>query len=80
MQLSIVIISFNTQEMLKNCLLSIQDNTNLTTQINNADKGLTHFSCDYEVFVVDNNSKDESANMVKALFPWVNLIKNSQNL
>jgi GT2 family glycosyltransferase len=35
---------------------------------------------DAEIIVVDNNSKDDSCNMVKALFPEVKLIENTDNL
>lgn len=34
---------------------------------------------DAEIIVVDNNSEDESCNMVKTLFPKVNLIENKEN-
>jgi len=34
----------------------------------------------FEVIVVDNNSEDDSAGMVKAEFPWVRLEAMSQNL
>lgn len=35
---------------------------------------------DYEVFVVDNGSSDDSAQSIKSLMPWVKLIENKENL
>ena len=65
MILSIVVVSWNTKELLKNCLTSIyaQD-----------------FPYEFEVWVVDNLSNDQSALMVENLFPQVKLIKNLQNV
>ena len=63
--LSIIIISWNTRELLRECLESI----NLHT------KGII-----FEVFVVDNASADQSAAMVKESFPSVTLIENKDNV
>lgn len=65
MDLSVVIVSFNTKEVLNECLLSLKV----------AIKNLK-----VEVFVVDNNSSDQTAGMVKENHPWVKLIANKQNL
>ena len=62
---SLVIINYNTKEFLGKCLKSIYENTH---------------EISFEVFVVDNNSKDESTKMVKKEFPQVNLIKNEINV
>ena len=61
--ISIIILSYNTQELLKNCLNSLF----LHTQ-------------DVEVIVVDNDSKDGSAVMVKKEFPKVVLVENKENV
>jgi GT2 family glycosyltransferase len=63
--LSIVIVSFNTKDLLKECLQSIYKNT----------KGIT-----FEIVVVDNNSSDLSSEMVKKDFKDVILIENKENL
>lgn len=63
--LSIVILSFNTKEVLKNCLQSIK-----------VHKTKLHL----QVIVVDNNSQDGSDKMVKEKFKNFELIKNTQNL
>lgn len=65
--LSIIIVSFNTQELLKKCLMSLMVNG----------KWLMVNS---EVIVVDNASKDSSSEMVKKEFPKVKLIVNEHNL
>jgi len=64
MELSIVIVSFNTCRVLRDSLKSVFGNT----------KGLT-----YEVIVVDNASTDHSAEMVKSEFAQVSLIANETN-
>ncbi len=64
MQLSIIIVNYNVQHFLEQCLLSVQKAIN----------GLA-----VEVYVVDNNSKDASCTMVKEKFPWVILIENKDN-
>jgi GT2 family glycosyltransferase len=62
--LSIVIVSWNTRELLKECLESVYQYTKSVT---------------FEVFVVDNASSDGSADMVRELFPQVNVIANNCN-
>lgn len=65
MDLSIVIVSWNTRELLKKCLKSIYDSNG---------------SISFEIFVIDNNSADGSAKMVRADFPEVKLIEPGENL
>jgi hypothetical protein len=60
---SIVILNFNGQDMLRECLQSV-----LKTDYPN-----------YEVIVVDNGSTDWSCNMVEREFPQAHLVKNSKN-
>ncbi|MBW7888002.1 MAG: glycosyltransferase family 2 protein [Bacteroidetes bacterium] len=64
MKISIIITSWNTQTLLRACLHSI-------FQFPPKDK--------FEVIVVDNNSRDGSAEMVEIEFPDVRLIKNNEN-
>jgi GT2 family glycosyltransferase len=63
--LSILIINWNTHDLLANCLEAIQQNQ----------EGL-----DVEVIVVDNASTDGSQEMVQNHFPEVKLLKNQENL
>ncbi len=65
MDLSIIIVSWQAKEKLRKNLLSIYSS-------------VADFS--FEVFVVDNNSSDKSAEMIKDEFPQVKLIANEKNL
>jgi len=64
MQLSIVIVNYNVKQFLLQCLQSVQ-------------KAIAGIEA--EVFVVDNASSDNSVEVVKEKFPWVNLIANTEN-
>ncbi len=63
-KLSIIIVSYNTCDILRGCLESIY--------VNRPCGG-------FEVFVVDNNSVDGSPEMVALEFPQVGLIRNAEN-
>ena len=62
---SIIVVNWNTQGILRNCLKSIYGQDS---------------DVDFEVIVIDNASTDGSAEMVKKDFPQVILIENSENL
>ena len=64
LDLSICIVNWNVEALLKACLKSIFVNTK---------------DISFEVIVVDNNSYDNSVNLVKVEFPQVKLIKNGEN-
>ncbi len=65
--LSIIIVSFNTKKLLDDCLNSIFQSLK-DTQIR------------YEVIVVDNNSTDGSLDLIERKYAKVKLVKNKQNL
>lgn len=65
MDLSVIIVDFNTASLLRECLYSIEE---------------TKDDIYLEIIVVDNNSMDESVEMVKKDFPQVRLIANSENI
>lgn len=67
MLLSIVIVNYNVKSFLAQCLRSVQQSEGLACGV------------DYEVFVVDNHSVDDSVEMVREKFPWVRLIANQEN-
>ncbi|MGY0391978.1 glycosyltransferase family 2 protein [Bizionia sp. KMM 8389] len=64
MKLSVIILNYNVRYFLELCLKSVEK----------ALEGI-----DAEIIVVDNQSPDTSCEMVKKLFPNVNLIENPTN-
>ncbi len=62
--ISVIIVSFNTSSLLRQCLSTLFQYSS---------------SMELEVFVVDNNSLDDSVEMVKNEFPHVNLLVNNEN-
>lgn len=62
--LSIIIVSFNTKAITRNCLHSIY---------------ASKTTVPYEVIVVDNHSQDDSYGMVKKEFPQVIAIRSDEN-
>jgi len=63
--LSIIIVSYNTKELTVECIQSIIDNV----------KGIN-----YEIIVIDNNSKDGSPECLKKYFPTIHTIALTENL
>jgi GT2 family glycosyltransferase len=63
--LSIIVASYNTRDLLHKCLSSVFENTS---------------GIDFEVIVVDDCSKDDSCQMVSCEFPRVRLVRNTENL
>ena len=65
MDLSVIIINWNTRELLMNCIHSVYNT--LQGQL-------------FEIWVVDNGSSDGSPEAVQRQFPDIHLIQNQQNL
>lgn len=65
MDVSIIIVNYNTCDLTRNCLKSVFEQTK---------------DIDFEVIVSDNGSKDGSIEMIKTEFPQVILIENNANL
>jgi GT2 family glycosyltransferase len=65
MKLSIIIVSYNVRSYLEQCLQSVQ-------------KALD--GIEGEVWVVDNNSQDDSVDVLRRNYPWVRLIANTENM
>jgi GT2 family glycosyltransferase len=65
MDLSVIILSYNTRDLLEQSLRTVAE----------AASGINA-----ELFVVDNASRDGSADMVAEKFPGVRLIRNEKNL
>ena len=70
MDLSIIILNYNTREQLRACLRSLLDEG--STSIGGG-------AIPSEVLVVDNASSDGSADMVAADFPWATVIRSPRN-
>lgn len=64
-QICIIIVSFNGAKFIKDCIASVFNS--------DYDKNK------YEIIVVDNNSSDNSVNMIKQSFPEVKIINNTKN-
>jgi len=64
MDVSIIIVNWNTRALLRNCIKSVIENAG---------------SIEYEIIVVDNASTDASVEMVKDRFPSVVVIANEDN-
>jgi len=64
MLLSIIIVNYNSGEMLHNCLKSIYD---------------SGVSFEHEIIVIDNSSADDSLKKAQADFPNVIYIRNNEN-
>ena len=65
-EVSILIISYNVQKFLIQCIQSILLYTN--TKIK------------YEIIVIDNNSKDNTKREIKKRYPLINFIQNEKNI
>ena len=65
MQLSVIILNYNVRYFLELCVLSVQ-------------KAILNL--DAEIIVIDNNSSDDSCDMMKQRFPKIKLIQNNENL
>jgi len=65
MRLSVVILNYNVQFFLEQCIRSVQ------TAIRNIDA---------EIIVIDNHSPDDSCAMVRSVFPEITLIENKENV
>ena len=84
--LSIIIINWNTRELLAQCLESVGRELGFVSPASPVTPSPSHPlplsppPPAAEVFVVDNASTDGSAAMVRERFPWVHLIENRENV
>ena len=74
MKLSVIIVSYNVEHFLAQCLISVE------RAIANFSDQTPSAASQIDVFVVDNISVDGTCEMVKKRFPWVSLIENSENV
>jgi len=64
MKLSIVILTWNSEKHVENCLDSIMNSVDLS---------------DAEIIIVDNGSTDKTIDIISKQFPFVYLIRNAKN-
>jgi len=64
-KLSIILVSYNTKQLTEDCLRSLNTYVDLK---------------DIEIIVVDNNSVDGSAEMIRERFPAIILVENESNM
>ncbi|MCH7520490.1 MAG: glycosyltransferase [Candidatus Marinimicrobia bacterium] len=64
MMISVIVVSYNVREFVKQCLQSLNR---------------AHFTGQVEIVVVDNDSYDGTAEMVRRQFPEVHLVVNQSN-
>lgn len=65
MQLSVIILNYNVRYFLEQCVISVQNALE---------------TIEGEIIVIDNNSSDDSCEMMKQRFPNVKLIQNNENI
>lgn len=68
MDLAIIIVSYNVRDMLRDCLISVEQSLAASPHLRG------------EAWVVDNASADGSAAMVHSEFPRVRLVASAENL
>lgn len=64
MDVSIILVSYNTKDLTLECIKSVYDKT----------QGI-----DFDIYVVDNNSGDGSCDAIRQAYPNVKTIQNSEN-
>ncbi|HKI88019.1 MAG TPA: glycosyltransferase, partial [Draconibacterium sp.] len=65
MELSVIIVNYNVKHFLEQCLHSVQKAAE---------------DIQVEIFVVDNNSVDGSAQLIREKFPHIHFIENKENV
>lgn len=77
--LSVIVVSYNTRDLLLQCLESVIDSLERTKEGGRLSMDARAIGRGYEVIVVDNASTDGSAEAVARYFPDVRLIANEHN-
>jgi GT2 family glycosyltransferase len=63
-EVSVIIVNYNTFEITSNCIKSVIENTSVS----------------YEIILVDNASTENNPDLFKELFPKITLIKSTKNI
>lgn len=64
MDVSIIIVNYNTSKLLYDCISSVKEKTK---------------DLNYEIIIIDNGSSDDSIYITRSFFPEVQLIENKEN-
>jgi O-antigen biosynthesis protein len=67
MELSVIIVNYNVKHFLEQCLFSVE-------------KAIAQVKIDAEILVIDNNSRDNSLDYLRPIFPCVKFYSNGQNV
>ncbi len=78
MDISIIIVSWNVRELLRHCLKSVNSRRS-TVDSHEASLATGDWRLATEIIVVDNASRDGTVEMVRAEFPAVRVIANTEN-
>lgn len=65
MEISVIIVTFNSEKFIIPCLKSIFDKT---------------INLNYEIIIVDNNSEDNTVKIIKETYPSIKIVENNKNL
>lgn len=84
MDLTIVIVNWNTRDLLAACLESVESSRlkveGWRFEVAGSEGQPSTFNFQPETILVDNASSDGSAGMVRERFPWVRLVENGENV
>jgi len=80
MNLSILIVNWNTRDYTADCLQSLATTADRIEINPTGPAALIYDRYQAEVFVVDNASADGSVALIQQRFPWVQIIQNDHNV
>ncbi len=80
MDLSVIIVSWNVRELLRQCLVSVVSRPSSVVRQERGDLATGDWRLTTEVIVVDNASADGTVEMLRADFTSVRVIANSENV
>lgn len=79
MDLSIIIVNWNTRDYIAECLQSLAATAD-RVELDPGGSALIYQTYRAEVIIVDNASQDDSVALIHEQFPWARLIENAQNV
>lgn len=85
-EISIIIVTWNSEEYIEDCLTAIKKGDSRIAPTYKNSNGAhsnqldNHKNCSYEIIMIDNASQDKTVELVKKKFPNIRIIENSSNL